>query len=132
MITIRPYRNEDFAEIQSWWAAAGEVAPLPGMMPEESSFIAEIDGVPALAVAIYLTNTPELAYIENLIGNPILKGPDRQQAMKFLVGHFCQFAKSHGHKRLLCMTEKDKLVSRYSELGFSPTLGGVTTLVRSL
>lgn len=130
-ITIRNYSNTDYPMIESWWLECGEIAPLPGMMPEESSFVAEIDGVPALAIALYTTNTFELAYLENFIGNPAMRGEVRQKAASELVEHTVADAKRRGYKRLMCMTEKSILTSRYSQLGFYPTLCGVTTLVRN-
>jgi hypothetical protein len=132
MVSVRHYKHTDWPEISAWWAHSGEVSPLPLMMPEESSFIAEVDGEPALAVALYLTNTPELAYIENFVGNPKLAGPKRREAAHVLVETFCKFAKERGYNRLLCMSEKPVLVKRYMELGFQPTLSGLTTLVRSM
>lgn len=131
MITIRPYRKDDWAQVDSWWKESGEIGPLETMMPLESSFIAEIDGTPALAVTLYLTNTPELCYVENFIGNPALKGGERRLATYMLLEHITKFANLLGYKRLICMTEKPILVERYKEIGFTPTLSGVTTFARS-
>lgn len=132
MAKIRNYRKDDWAMIESWWKASGEIAPLPAMMPPESSFVAELDGVPALAVSVYLTNTPEVAYTENFIGNPEVRGDGRRLAALALSDHIAKFAKDMGYRRLLCMTEKPKLMSRYIELGYEPTMSGLTTLVRRL
>jgi hypothetical protein len=132
MMKIREYQTSDWPVVKSWWKASGEMAPLPDMMPEESSFVAEVDHVPALAVAIYLTNTKELAYVENFVGNPAMSGKKRREAALILSDHIAKFAKGRGFKRLMCMTEKKPLVGRYKELGYKPTLGGVTTLVREL
>lgn len=131
MIEIRPYFAEDWNEILAWWKASGETPPLPTMMPLESSFVAEVDGRPALAVALYLTNTPELAYVENFIGNPQAKGVARREAAYALSHHIANFAKGRGFRRLMCLTEKPALKTRYMELGFHPTLGGVTAFVRN-
>lgn len=131
MITIRHYTKADWQMIEDWWKASGEIAPLPSMMPLESSFVAEINNEPALAVAVYLTNTPALAYVENFIGNPKTKGEERKQASHVLAAHLCSFAKARGYQRLLCMTEKPILMAHYHKLGFTPTLGGVTTFVRN-
>lgn len=129
-ITIRHYKSSDWKMVEKWWGLSGELAPEPEMMPTESSFIAEVDGCPALAVALYLTNTPSLAYAENFIGNPEVKGPKRSQAAHVLSDHIAAFAYSKGYRRILCMTEKPVLKSRYMELGFTPTLDGITTFVR--
>lgn len=130
MIKIRPYYATDWGMVEAWWKASGEVPPLPTMMPLESSFVAEVSSRPALAVALYLTNTLEIAYVENFVGNPELKGEARKRAATQLVEHFMSFAKQRGYRRLMCMTEKPALMTRYQELGFHPTLGGVTAFVR--
>lgn len=129
-ITIRPYKKEDWEMVAWWWNTSGEVSPLETMMPLDSSFIAEIDGVPALAVCLYLTNTPEVAYVENFIGNPELKGVSRVSASHVLLDHISKFASDLGYKRILCMTEKDVLKNHYQKLGFTKTLDGVATFVK--
>ena len=129
-IKIRTYQKSDFKMVCSWWIDSKEVGPNEGMMPLESSFIAEIDDIPALAVTVYLTNSKEVAYTENFIGNPKVKGDKRKEAAIVLSDHIFNFVKSYGYKRLMCMTEKPILVSRYKELGYFPTLSGLTTLVR--
>ena len=130
--TIRPYKQSDWETVLSWWKASGEMPPFENMMPLASSFVAEIDGKPALAVAIYLTNTKAAAYVENFIGNPDMKGSDRRQAARELSDHLAKFAKERGYQCLFCMSEKDVLHKRYFELGFHPTLSGVTTFVRPI
>lgn len=130
MITIRSYTSADWKMIKEWWHLSGEVGPFESMMPLDSSFVAELDGSPALAVALYLTNMPEAAFVENFIGNPEVKGEKRKEASQLLADHIARFAKQRGYKCLVCMTEKDVLKKRYVELGFNPTLSGVTTFVR--
>ncbi len=115
--------------VLSWWKAAGEIAPNEGMLPLESTFIAILDGQPAAAMTIYLTNTFEVAYVENFIGNPELKGTSRKEAALQLTYHIANFARSRGYKRLVGMTCKDALKKRYQELGGVPTLDGVMMLV---
>lgn len=130
MVKILPYFATDWPKIEAWWKASGETAPLATMMPLESSFVAYVDGTPALAVALYLTNTPQIAYVENFIGNPECKGAERREAAKVLSDHIAAFAKQRGFASLMCMTEKQPLKQRYMELGFQPTLGGLTAFVR--
>jgi hypothetical protein len=132
MITCRAYKQSDWPLIKEWWAASGEIAPVEGMMPPDSSYVADIDGTPALACSLYLTNTKELAYVENFIGNPALKGAERREAAQAGMAHVARVARELGYKRLLCMTEKPALMNRYQELGFTPTLSGVTAFVRVL
>lgn len=132
MITIRKYRKSDWHMIDGWWKESGEIGPIPSMYPEESSFVAEIDGVPCLAVALYLTNTPALCYAENFIGKPGSQGSARKHAAMLLSDHIAKVAKALGYERIMAMSDKEVLANRYFELGFDPTLSGVTTLVRRL
>lgn len=131
-IAVRPYRESEFRMIEAWWHEQNEVAPLPSMMPIDSSFIAEIDGKPALAITIYLTNCKEVAYLENFVGNPAMKGSDRRVASHILLDHVQKFAKARGFRNLLCMAHKPQLERRYVELGYRQTLGGVSTFLRNL
>ena len=132
MYSVTPYREEQFDLIKSWWDAAGEFAALPGMMPEDSTLIVNYEGRPLASLTIYFTNSKEIAYLENLVGNPEFKGEIRKKGVEILTRSAEQLAKSRGYKRLLCLTEKTKLKGRYEELGYLPTLNNVTTFVREL
>jgi len=70
MINIRPYVTADYLTIKDWWLQSGEIAPLRSMMPEDSSFIATYENFPILAVSLYLTNSTEVCWADNLIGIP--------------------------------------------------------------
>lgn len=130
---IRPYKKEDYAEISAWWKAAKEPGPSRDMMPEESSFILEVQGTPWIAVTVYLTNSPELAWVDNLIASPKMPGGEARAAAIFWLQAFLErWTKEQGYKKLFCMTEKEVLVKRYQDLGYEPTLKGVTTLIKIL
>jgi len=129
-ITVRPYKKEDWQMIKSWWDHAKEFAPIEEMMPLDSSFIAEINGRPALAVCLYLTNIPTAAYVENFIGNHEFRGQLRNDATIILLDHLGKFAKSLGYKILVCMTEKPILKAYYEKIGFTKTLDGVATFAK--
>lgn len=129
-INIRNYKKNDWPMVKGWWDVQKEYAPLETMMPTNSSFIAEIDGNPALAVCLYLTNTPEVCYVENFVGNPELKGLVRKEATKILLNHITKFAFDRGYKRLLCMSEKPVLKAHYESIGFTRTLDGVATFIK--
>lgn len=131
-MTIRNYKKEDYPLIKSWWDRAKEIAPYPSMMPEESSFVLELEGKPILAITLYLTNSVQIAWIDNLIGNPEITGNKRREATKMLVKYVEDFAREKGYKSTLCFSEKDKLVNYYQTLGYHPTLRNVTTLIKEL
>jgi hypothetical protein len=130
--TIRPYAKADYTEIKKWWDASNEMAPIPEMLPEESTLILELDKTPALMITVYLTNCKEVSYLENFAGNPELKGESRKQAAQYIVDAACGFAKGLGYKRVLCLSYKDKLKERYQELGMTPTVDNLMSLVREL
>jgi hypothetical protein len=132
MFKVRHYRNEEFETIHQWWLAAREPAPLPGMMPPDSTFVVELNDAPIVAVTIYLTNTPEVAYVENLISSPQLDADTRALAVECLNAYIGKFARARGYKRLMCMSEKAALMKRYKELGYTKTLEGVATFIREL
>lgn len=113
LIKIKKYKKSDWPMVQSWWHESGEIAPFETMMPLDSSFIAEIDSIPSLAVCLYLTNTHDVAYVENFVGNPASAGPARREATVILLDHISKFANELGYKRLVCMTEKPVLKNHY-------------------
>lgn len=125
MFSIRSYREADYPTIHSWWKAQNEVAPNPGMMPADSSFILEVDGRPTIAVCLYLTNTKEICYVENFVGNPNCELSSRREGTRLLLAHLKEFATQHGYLRLLCLAHAPKLKSYYQEIGFTPTLDNV-------
>lgn len=131
-MNIRNFKQSDYPMIYNWWSVQKEQAPLLGMLPEESTFVLELNKQPALCVTIYLTNTKELAYVENLVGNPELKSKERKEATYHLNEHLKEFAKSKGYKRLVCMSEKAQLKNYYTSLNYTETLNNVSTFVREL
>ena len=129
---IRNYRKTDYDVINSWWLGQGEMPPESDMMPEDSSFVCEIGGAPALAVTVYLTNSKAFAMTDNFVGAPALKGPLRREAAQALSNHIADFARRQGYKRLFCMCYRESLEKRYNELGYRTTIRNVTTFVRDL
>lgn len=129
-IEIRNFKRSEFETVVSWWNKANEQPPVIGMMPEDTTFIAEINGRPSLCVTLYLTNSKEICYVENFVGNPDVNKNKRKEAAKILSDYIAVFAGQLGYKRMMCMCYKEPLVKRYQELGYTPTLNGVTTFIR--
>ena len=130
--TIRSYSKKDYAELKRWWVSSKETVPPEDALSEESTFILELDNVPALSITVYLTNSKQVSYLENFIGNPDLKGDSRRKASQIIVDAACGFAKSLGYKRILCLAQKDKLKTRYTELGMQPVADNLSGFVREL
>lgn len=130
-VLIRDLQADDYAVLVDWWTKAGELAPPGRFLPIGSSFIAEIDGKPALAVTLYLPNGP-VAWIDHFIGNPEMAGKARRRATKKLLTHLENLARDLGYERVFCMATNDRLKSYYQELGFSLTASNIFTFIKEL
>lgn len=132
MINIRLFKEKDYKDILMWWIKSGELPPSLNMLPLDSTFILEYEGTPILSMCVYFTNTKEIAYSENLIGNPNFKGPKRRELVPVLFKYVENFAKDKGYKRFICFSYKDKLKKRYKNLGYKPTVNNLTSFVKEL
>ncbi len=132
-VQIRNYKDEDFKMIAKWWTDVNENGPLPGMMPEESTFILEWDGVAIAALTALETNTKGISYLEGYIGNP-MKGlaSIRRELAPMLWNHAFKYLKDKGFERVLCVTSHEKLVTRYEQLGMTKLSSGYTALAKEL
>lgn len=128
-MTIRPYRNSEYALVRSWWESANEPPPSPGMMVEDGTFILERDGHPVLSLTVLLTQS-NIAYFEGYVSSP--NHPHLKSDGQRLWDHGYQYAKDHGCEYVFLYPEKEKLVKRYQELGVKPVLTGLTAMIRSL
>ena len=131
MLMIRNYSHSDYGMIKQWWEEAQQCVPPEHHMPEESSFVLELDGVPSLAVSLYMTNV-DIAWVDNLIGNPKMKGEDRKKAVKVLLDRLEEFCKSKGKRVLFCMSLSDATTRRYEQLGFLKSQNGVSTFIKEI
>lgn len=129
---VRPYTKADYNEIKRWWEISNEGIPVPELFPEESTLVVEANGVPALALIIFLTNCKELCYFEGFIGNPDVRGETRRIASDKLADAAFKFAKDHGYKRAITFSYVDKVKHRILELGFTKTIDNLTSFVKEL
>lgn len=120
-MNIRFYKKQDFELLSSWWKQQNEPGPTLDMLPEDSTFIVEINNKPIISVCLYLTNCKEVCYIENLIANPEFK-ENRKEYIQVLFSFLQNFAKNLGYKKLMCMAYRDALKKRYQEIGLTKTL----------
>src|SRR5277367_2165146 len=99
MIKIRPFKKNEFEMILSCWNYAKEIPPTIEMLPEDSTFILEINNEPKMCVSVYLTNTNYVAYVENFVKAPGLKNNKYSEKL----GEYIEnFAKQKGYKLLMC------------------------------
>lgn len=128
---IRNFKDEDYEMICSWWNRADMPSPSKGLVPNESTFIFELESKPVLSIAVYFTNT-EMAYLENFIANPDFKSPVRKQASKLIVDHAMCFAKGLGFTSICCFAVNDKTAKRYEELGMRKTVDNLKSFIKEL
>lgn len=132
MINIRPYKSSDLTMIQLW-AIDQNMAPVWDIsLPEDSTFVLEIDGVPALTACLYLMNSKQACMIEHLVGNPEFKNKGRREAVTVLFKYLEDLAKSKGYTNVVLFSYEDKLKDKYEALGYSRTLENVTTFSKVL
>lgn len=129
-MNIRLFNKNDYETIKMWWYKAHEIPPTLEMLPEDSTFILELDNKPQVSLTVYLTNSKHLAYLENFVKDPELK--DSKQYTELLVKHVEMFTKEQGYKVLACLAYKDKLKKRYEDLGYINTLNNLSSFIKEL
>ncbi len=130
-VNIRQYKDSDYEMISNWWTDSKEMGPGKDMLSANTTFIMELNGVPAYSLTLYLTNCKGMALFENFIGNPALKG-ERKMFASVLVDYLEKTAKSLGYNKIMCLSMNDKLVDRYTDLGYNKTVSNLTALVKEL
>lgn len=128
-MNIRLYKESDWSTIKNWWIIANEIPPLKESMTNDSTFVLEKDNDLLASITVYLTNSKEMAYLENLVRNPEFKN---KEAIKNLVNHAERFTKENGYKRLICFSYKSSLKKRYENLGYLNTLSDLSSFVKEL
>lgn len=132
MLNIRNYKASEYEMIDSWWKKAEEIGPTRDMLPEESTFILELNGTPWVCMTVYLTNSKEIVWFENLASNPEVSAAGRKEAVNFLI-KFCEdFARNKGYKKALAMSATESVTNRYQEIGYFPTCRNITTAIKIL
>lgn len=130
MNNIRNFDKSDFDMIKAWWKAAKEPHPPIEYLPEDTTFIYSINNVPVYSITVYLTNCKEIAFLENFIKNPEYKN-DSTHSQNF-INYIYDFVRDSGYKKVIGMTDKEKLVKRYKELGMKKISENFYSLVREL
>ena len=131
MTHIRPYKHTDFPLLAAWWKHVG-VTISEALIPVDTTFVAVINNTPAVAVSLYPTNCLAFCYIDGFVGNPALKGPQRQEVARHLVQYTEEYAKRRGFARLIALSSIPILTSRYTTWGYAPVDKPVSVLVKEL
>ena len=127
---IEQFKDSDYEMLKSWWAAHNEMAPELHMMPK-TTYIMYCEDQPILSVGLIMTSIP-LAWIDNFIGNPELKGQNRKECSGILLQYLNKVSKEHGKERMFCMSMNEKTTKRYIDLGFKRTSNNICTFIKGV
>lgn len=130
--TVRGYTSSDYPMLSAWWGQSNMPTPPEDAIPEASTLIVEIDGIPAISCSLVTTNIKTYCYMDFLIGNPELQGQARKEATTLVVSCLESFAKAEGFKSILCFSTKPSLTKYYESLGYVKTHSGLTSHIREL
>jgi hypothetical protein len=125
---VRFLKEEDQAMLEEWWREARLEAPNPAFWPE-TSFLLSIEGVPAVAVSLIVTNA-RIGWLDNLVSNPNVR-KRRAEGLRFLQAAMELVAEGRGLKRLFCMSLKPSTSRLYRSLGYRKT-ANVDTLIKEI
>ena len=113
---IRPYKNEDFEKVGSWWAISTGELISTSLYGPKWTYVAESNNKPVACVSLLLTNSPEFAYLNALVGDP--QSDDRAEAVDVLLNTVEEEAKILGFKRVILFAENDKMINYYNAKNF--------------
>ncbi len=126
---IRNYKNSDYETICSLFKEVKEIAPQKEQLPEESSFVAEVNGKVSALVTIFLTNV-NICYMENLIANPKIE--NRKEIVQNLMNYVFDYAKNKGYKYAAGFTMHEKLAKRHIDIGWDYKVHNVIIVGKEL
>lgn len=132
-MNIKDYTEENFEEINNWWKFNNLNGFTKDFIPSTSFIIEnENDCINYAFISLILTNIKEYCYLENLIGNPNIEKSIRREYVQQLIKYAEYYAKSLGYKKLMCMSNTEKLKNYYQSLGYLPTIDNVSCFIKEL
>lgn len=126
-INIRQFKLTDKNTLEQWCIYNKLSIESLNSFPE-TTYIAEIDGKPAVCLCLYLTICGSFAWIENVIGNPELKNKGRSEATNELLKYVTNLAKELNYKNILIGSVEPKLTNKYKECGYYSLYSNFTLL----
>lgn len=123
---VRAYSSQDYGTLRKWLDVP------EWTYPKDSTYVIEHAGRPAVVLSAYFTNDQGLALLENMVGDPALKGPVRKELSRALFDHVCSESAKKGFRRVLFMATNEKLKKRYQEFGGTVILENVCVLTKEL
>lgn len=129
-VTIRAYQNSDFEDICRWWEVHDECPPLHGMMVEDGTFIAEVDGKKIMTLTALTTQSKEISFFKGFCASPDLDKKTSNEIANILWEHCIQYLKSKGCRRVIATAIHKKIMFRYQDLGMRVDMNGLYSLSR--
>lgn len=118
MFYIRQYTEQDKKEVERWIESCNEDKEIISYFPKTTTFILEINKVPAIVGCAYFSVCGNIAYLDNAYGNPDLKGSSRSEGYKHFSEFLENFSKSLNYKLLMFSTKQEKLADKYKSWGY--------------
>lgn len=131
-MNIRLYKKSDLNTILIWCLDHKECLPYPEMLTTDSTFVLEKDNKPLACLTVYLTNSKEVAYLENLVRDPEFKGQEKDEAIKMLFNHVENFTKEQGFKRVVAFVHRPLLKNRFKEMNYINSMNDISSYVKEL
>lgn len=130
--TMRQYTIADYPMIESWWKTSDMPVPPINAIPEDTTFIVEMDGIAAVVCSLIETNIKAYAYIDFLVGNPEIQDHGRRLATHLIFSFIDDLGRQKGYDYLIGFSMKPKLTEYYLSQGFRKTFSNLTCIVRDL
>lgn len=133
MYSVRILEENDYIELQQWWAFWRFPAPPQDCLPNNGTggIMLSKDGIDIVAGFIYFTNS-KLAWLEYIVSNPNYKEPDRKELICSLIEEIGFVAKSKGYRAIFTSVKNENLVKRYEECGYVKGSNNTYEMILSL
>lgn len=129
-MNIRPYNNSDYAKVGSWWVVQTGEVPSYDVYNEKWSWIAENEHGLIACASLILTNSPEVAHFDGIIGNP--EAANRKEYVQMFLNELENKAKEAGYKKIYTMAENNKMKKYYQDKKFNVIKDGLCLLGKDL
>lgn len=121
--------NDALYEIICVWWQAHRWQVLPRSMLPSNGVVISVDGVPAVAGFLYLTDS-KISWLEWIVGNPEMSPFVRRPAIKKLLEVMTQLSDSLGYRVMFSSLSHRGLMTLYEEAGFEKTDTEMTNFMR--
>ena len=117
MDRLRLIEDKDYPALRVYWALTGKAIEPSQVYPQCSSYVYERSGDLLYAVALYLIQGLDMAYVEAVVRNPSKKADFN--ALAALQAHLENKAREQGCQRIVGFPSNERLLSHYTKLGYN-------------